>query len=99
MSGLYLISLYVEPELTNIKDIDKTLVGKVVKTEGTISKIFLSDSSTLFLTLEENEKLQIVKFNSEETNLKEQDKISIIGEVVLHKGKLEIIAKKIKIRI
>ena len=96
LSGLYLISLYVEPELTNINEIDKSFAGKVVRTEGTISKVFLHDSSTLFLNLKENEELQIIKFNAEENNLAKQDRISVTGEVVLHKGKLEIIVKKIE---
>ena len=99
LSGLYLISLYIEPEFTNINDIDRSFAGKVVKTGGIISKIFLSDSSTLFLTLEENKNLKIIEFNSEENKLAKQDKISLIGEVVLHKGELEIIAKKTIIKL
>ncbi len=98
LSGLYLISLYVEPELTNINEIDKSFAGKVVRTEGTISKVFLHDSSTLFLNLKENEELQIIKFNAEENNLAKQDRISVTGEVVLHKGKLEILQGSAPVR-
>ncbi len=96
LSGLYAITILIEPAFVDIRQIDENFNGKVVMTNGTISDVFLSDSKTLFLNLEENEDLAIIMFNVDENNLTESDKVVVRGEVTLYKGKLEIIAKKIE---
>ena len=96
--GLYLICIFVNPEFVEIDSIDKNLVGKVISTEGTISKItFIEKSKTMFLDIRGNEKtLTIIIFNSKENSFKKGDVVEIIGEVANYKGNLELIAREVE---
>ena len=96
--GLYLTSIFVEPKYIELREISIENAGEVVKTEGIISKCFLSEESkTLFLDLGEGEqKLTIIMFNVDENLFEKGDKVSVKGEVCVYEGKLEIIARDIK---
>lgn len=95
--GLYFISGSVEPKFVSLEKIDESYLNQIVKTSGAINKIYLSNSSTLFLDLEEGrESLEVVKFNVDYTNLKKDDYVEVEGEVSLYQNKLEIIAREIK---
>ncbi len=95
--GLYFISDFVEPKFISLEKIDESHLNEVVKTSGTIESIYLSDSSTLFINMEDKDKiLSIVKFNVGHTNLKKGDYIEVEGEIKLYKNDLEIVAREIK---
>ncbi len=96
--GLYLIGLFVDPEFVELDSIDRNLVGKVISTQGTISKIvFIEESKTLFLDISKNEKtLTVIMFNSKEDLFKNGDLVNIVGEIANYKGGLELIAREIE---
>ncbi len=97
LTGLYLISAFVDPEFVELSSIDGNLIGKVISTEGTISKVgFIEKSKTVFLDISENEKIMtVVIFNSEGNLFKKGDLVKITGEVSNYKGKLEITAREV----
>ncbi len=96
--GLYLTSIFVEPEFVGLSEISTKNVGDVVKTRGIISSYSFSEKSkTLFLDLEENgKKLSVVLFNFDENPFERGDEVSVKGEVSVYEGKLEIIARDIE---
>jgi len=96
--GLYSIGLLMDPEFIELNSIDRNMVGKIISTEGIISKIaFIEESKTLFLDISENEKtLAVVIFNSEGDIFKKGDKIIINGELTTYKGSLELIAREVE---
>ncbi len=98
LTGLYLIGLFVDPEFVELSSIDRSFVGNVISTQGTISKItFIEESKTLFLDVTENEKVLIVViFNSEGDIFKRGDGVALSGELATYKGKLELIAREIE---
>ncbi|MCK4730434.1 MAG: OB-fold nucleic acid binding domain-containing protein [Candidatus Aenigmarchaeota archaeon] len=98
LTGLYFIGLFVDPEFVEIDHIDENMAGKVISTEGTISKIaFIEKSKTLFLDIKGDEKtLKIIIFNSERDLFKKGDEIILSGELATYKGKLELIARDIE---
>jgi exonuclease VII large subunit len=96
--GLYLISQFIEPEFVNLSNIDKSYLNKIIRTSGKIDNIFLSNSSTLFLVLEEGgNKINVVMFNVNYINFKKGDYVIVKGEVNLYRNKLEIIAREVKL--
>jgi len=96
LTGLYFIS-NLEPEFVKISEIDKTYLNKIVSTSGKVRNLYISNSSTLFLVLEENgKKIDVVMFRASNINLGKGDYVLVKGEVCLYKNKLEIIAREIK---
>jgi len=94
--SLYLISGFVELPFIPLNKINKSHLNEVVKTSGTIERIYLSNFSTLFLNLKKKgDILKVVKFNVESTNLKKNDFVEVEGEVTLYQNKLEIVARSI----
>ncbi|RLJ06373.1 MAG: hypothetical protein DRP14_00110 [Candidatus Aenigmatarchaeota archaeon] len=94
--GLYLICIFVAPPFVKLSEIDNRYIGKTIKTRGTVSKSFLSESKTLFLELKENKNISVVMFNVNKNLFKKGDQISVKGEIQVYKGMVEIIARDIK---
>jgi DNA/RNA endonuclease YhcR with UshA esterase domain len=97
LGGLYLVSEYLQPEYVEIAKINKSYLNKIIQTSGKVTNSYLSNTSTLFLTLEDKgDILKVVKFKVEKIEFKKGDNILVKGELSLYKNELEIIARNIK---
>ena len=95
--SLFLISKYQEPEVVEISKIDKNYLNQIIQTSGWVKSSYLSNSSTLFLILENNgSKIKVVKFDVEDLSFSKGDWIKVKGEVSLYKNELEIVAREIE---
>lgn len=92
--GLYLASIYIEPEKVSLSEIDEKLGGKFIATQGIATEVKISNSSTLFMTLESNNsRIKLIQFGVSNTDISEGDSVLVRGEVTRYKGEIEIIAK------
>lgn len=97
LCGLYMVGAHLEPKKISLAEIDQTFTGDYVKTQGTIEVVYLSNSSTLFLTITENKStLKVVKFDEEQTEFKKGDLVLVEGEISSYQGELELIADLIE---
>jgi len=95
--GLYITTLLIEPQYVPLQGIDDSLVGKVISTEGHVKSSYISNTSTMFTTIEENgSSIEVVSFNTNNLSFESGDMIKISGEVSKYKGKLEIAAREIE---
>jgi len=95
--GLYLASIYIEPEKIPLSEIDEKFLGKFISTEGFVREVKFSNSSTLFVTIENNQsRIIAIQFGASDTHLAIGDFILVKGEVSRYKGELELVAKEIR---
>lgn len=100
---IYIASINVQPLTMPIKEINSDLIGRSVKTTGYIVYKNSHPSGHLFLTIEDDEhKIQVPLFsgylnsiNLTNKDFKKGNKISVVGLVDEHKGRLQIIPRKI----
>jgi DNA/RNA endonuclease YhcR with UshA esterase domain len=98
LAGIYLTILFTEPESVPLSDINDSLVGKIIATEGQISSFRISNTSTAFITLaDKGKEISVIKFNSAEEGFKKGEVVLVSGEVTKYQGKLEIVARQIKL--
>lgn len=101
---LFFASKKLESVVTKISDLTIDDVGKRVKVCGIISSYHLSKNKHLFLVLEDsNDSIDIVIFNSTASKLsidpyqlKQDQKICVLGTLTEYKSGLEIIADKVE---
>jgi DNA/RNA endonuclease YhcR with UshA esterase domain len=97
LAGIYLLTQVLQAPNFSISDLNDSMTGKVIQTQGTIKSIQISNTSTAFIALREGEsEIEVVLFNAKQSELKEGEQVSITGEVNLYKGKLEIMAKEVR---
>jgi len=89
LASLFLIT---NVQKISINEIKKTKLNEKVVVKGSVTK-FVPREKVNFIQID-NSTLQIVYF--EKIDLKVGDLIEIKGELKLYKGKLEILARKIK---
>ncbi|MBN2095421.1 MAG: OB-fold nucleic acid binding domain-containing protein [Candidatus Aenigmarchaeota archaeon] len=95
--GIYASVLYIEPESVPLSSVNDSRIGQVIKTEGLVRSARLSNTSTLFIRLEDQEcEIDVVLFKAGNANANPGDLVQVVGEVSKYEGKLEIIARKIK---
>jgi RecJ-like exonuclease len=96
--GVFLIGLYIEPGFEPLENIGEGSIGRMVKTQGYISDLRLSNTSTLFITLEsQGSKIPVVKFSENSPACAKGDFVSVSGEVGSYRGSLQIVAKSIEV--
>jgi len=92
---MYGSSIYLEPGEVDINQINKSQTGEVVEIKGSAVNVSKS-SGNLFMDLTDSTgSIMVVDFDSE-SSVSEGDSISVIGNVELYEGKLEIISREIK---
>lgn len=92
---MYASSLYLEPETVEIKEIDKGQTGEVLAAKGTAANVSNSGNH-LFMDLKDSTgSILVVDFDSQ-TSVSEDSTVTVIGNVELYEGELEIIAREIK---
>lgn len=95
LSLMYASSLYLNPGIVDIGDIDRSKTGEVLEVEGQAMNVSKTQNH-LFMDLKDSTgSIMIADFDSE-SKVKEGDKINVIGSVTLYEGELEIIAREIK---
>lgn len=92
---MYASSLYLEPETVEIENIDESQAGEVLAIKGTAVNV-TSTGSNLFMDVKGSTgNIMVVNFDSE-ASISEGASISVIGNVELYEGELEIIAREIR---
>jgi DNA/RNA endonuclease YhcR with UshA esterase domain len=95
--GIYLTLIFTQPINVPLSEINDSLSGKILETKGRISALRVSNTSTAFITLEDEKKeILVIKFNSNENEFKKGDLVSVTGEVTRYEGNIEIVARQIK---
>lgn len=95
--GIYLASIYIEPQKVPLSQIDEKFLGKFVATEGFVKDSEVSNSSTLFMTIENNQsRIVVVQFGASGEGIRTGDFVLVKGEVSRYKGELELVAKDIR---
>lgn len=95
--GIYITLQVMEPITIPMTGINDATVGNVIKTQGHVKSSYVSNSSTLFVTMEENgSSIQAIKFNTKNSTLEPGDLIVVTGEVSKYKGVLEITARTLE---
>ncbi|MEE9322948.1 MAG: exodeoxyribonuclease VII large subunit [Candidatus Aenigmarchaeota archaeon] len=98
---LYLITSQVFSSSVKIGEIDKSFVGKTVNITGEVTGIFQSKGHVFFDLKDDTGKVKVVLWedtlelleinNVNTSEIRNGKNISIIGDVQLYKGELEVI--------
>ena len=92
---LYFISTKIE-----VRDYKPALlnknIGDDVKLQGTITKIN-DQGNVIFVDVIQQNSVSVVLFSGNDINLKNGDKVEVIGKVQEYNGKNEIIAEKVRV--
>lgn len=92
---MYASSLYLDPETVDIEKIDESQAGEVLAVKGAAANV-TSTGSNLFMDVKDSTgSIMVVDFDSK-SSVSEGDSVSVIGNVELYEGKLEIIASEIR---
>lgn len=92
---MYASSQYLEPEVVDIKKVDRGQTGEVLAIEGTAVNV-TNTGSNLFMDVKDSTgSIMVVNFESE-SSASEGDSVTVIGSVELYEGKLEVIARNIR---
>lgn len=83
-----------ELEETELKNVDRSMVGETVIVSGTVQNSFFRNGNLFFKLENNNTVIPVVKFDSE-VNPDDGKKVEVEGTVELYEGELEIIADKI----
>ncbi len=97
--GLILLGaaeVFYAPVEISPSEIDKSLLGDRVITEGTITDITDLEDIT-FLKIKQNPDLKVVKFTPD-LDASKGDKVLIEGEVDLYQGDVELMVDEIKVK-
>lgn len=92
---MYASSLYLEPEKVDVKNIDESQTGKVLEVKGTAVNVTNSGDHLFIEFKDSTGSILVVDFDSEHS-VSEGNSLTIIGNVELYEGELEIIARDIK---
>lgn len=94
--ALFVISATTELEVTNTYDIGRSDVNKDVRVIGTISSVKEFDK-TLLLEVSQQKPVTVVMFkDGRGRSFAAGDEVDITGQVKEYKGKMEIVAEKVK---
>ncbi len=96
---LIFLSIYSEPKISSIEEINKKNLENYVKINGTIiniDKIKSGENYFLIIRLKDfSDSIDVLDY--ENSNLKINQKIQVIGKISEYKNQLQIEAKKIKL--
>ena len=97
---IYLFSLGFEPDDMEISEIDGTMKGKTVRTEGTAKSVKLHDDGHIFVTLADGgSEIQVPIFSDVAKGAPKidvGDRIRVTGYVDGYKGRSQIVPKSAK---
>lgn len=88
MMILGVAEIFYSPVRAAPEEIDKSMLGERIRTEGKIEDVVKLDK-VIFLKLEENPDLKVVKFTSD-VGVEKGDAAVLEGEVDLYQGDIEI---------
>lgn len=93
---MYSSIYYLGPEQTQIIEIDESMAGEPVEVEGVITNSYSTDEH-LFFDLEDEygAEIDIVMFNTDKS-VENGEIATVIGDVSMYEGELNIIAEEIK---
>lgn len=92
---MYASSLYLEPGTVEIKNIDRGETGEVLEIKGTVANVS-NNGGNLFMDLKDSTgSIMVANFDTE-VSVSEGESVSVIGNVELYEGELELIAQEIK---
>jgi DNA/RNA endonuclease YhcR with UshA esterase domain len=95
--GIYVTIQLMEPISVPLQGVNDAMVGNVIKTQGHVKSSYISNTSTLFVTMEENgSEIEAIKFNTRNSTLESGDLVVVSGEVSKYKGKIEITARTLE---
>ena len=96
---LVLLSLFTEPKLTPISQVNKKQLDNYIKINGNIISIDhkKSDSYSFYIIRLKDESGAIDIISNQDYRLKFNQKIQVIGTVSEYKNQIQIESKKIKI--
>jgi len=89
-------SIYLEPEKTQINEIERSQQGQIVRLEGNITNFHTSNGHTFFDLKDSTASIGVAEFN-QERDLKENSEVEVEGKVSMHEGQMEIIAEEVTI--
>lgn len=99
--ALFLIVQFIEPAKVRVSEIDDSMNGQIIATEGMIKEM-TKMGGNFFITLYDEKDIAVVMFKIQaEKNdfvyqMKNGDWIRVEGKVAIYRGDLEIIAENIK---
>ncbi len=83
---------------TDIKNINRELLGKDVKVEGEVESLYEGGDFLIITVSDNTAKIKVVIFDKNSFRLSEGEDVEVIGEVEEYKGSLEINADFVEIR-
>jgi hypothetical protein len=96
--GIVLLSYsnaWVELGTTDLKDIDAGYMNSAVRARGVIEKVSEFSAGIRVQIVQEEFRLSVVYFTSEEIDLKKEMCLEAVGEIIAYKGSLELNAKRL----
>lgn len=96
--SLYFISSNIEIKETNIEKITLENKDEFVKLRGIVSRVINTEKVSI-LEITQPQKITVVLFKNKNTTtlIKEGNEVEIFGKVDEYKGKMEIIAEKVRV--
>lgn len=89
---IYLSQSYLEPQKTEIGDIDETLIGNSVAVNGSINSVSRTDNAVFAEIEDSTGSIQIVDFEAREM----PDKAYLSGYVDVYEGDVQIVVEEIE---
>ncbi|HJW96635.1 MAG TPA: exodeoxyribonuclease VII large subunit [archaeon] len=110
MIVLYFAALSLGSESVNVGDISGNLAGRVVNVSGYASEVYLHKNGHVFFNLREGQdKVRVVVWESDVerlaysgvnlTEIKNGDRIQIVGTVEIYQGEPEIIPLRAQVKV
>lgn len=94
--ALFVISATTELEVTNTYDIGRSNINRYVRITGQIISVKEFDK-TLLLEVSQQKPVTVVMFkDGQDRSFATGDEVDITGQVKEYKGKMEIVAEKVK---
>ena len=90
------ISENTDLPISKISDITNKQIDTTIKIKGTIEHLTELENLILFSLKDKTGKINIILFTDETLNLKQNQKIELIGKVIEYKNTIEIMADQIK---
>jgi len=93
---LYISSIFYEPRIISISEINSNFVGKNIKVYGNITYLNWKDNNLFLIVSERNSDIFVVKFSIKDHTFKKHQNIYVSGQVNIYQGDLEIIADRLE---
>lgn len=92
---IYVASEFYSPEKVNPWEIEESMIGKYISTEGKVKKVWIKEDNLFFML--ENSSILFVDFNYK-IRPDVGDFVELEGRVSRYKGNLEVLVDKLNVK-